>query len=901
MRGKPGGVGAMSSAANPRKPKKSEEETAAAAAARKQKEDRERIRRLIITVGDDKSKKMLSQIRGLAGALEDDVELHGELIGTTVLDCVKSLPLKTGIMASWVGRMAASRPEFTASFVDRAMEEFRTAIRTGRAVHAQLLLRFLAQVGNTGALPMNGVVALLEEVLSLSEGLKPSKGGDLGVFLALSALPFISPAAHGKVLEKVHGLLSAAEALLAARDARWKPLLRIRKGDLASDRLEALVKAVNSMKRGGWASQTVFHLPGLEPQLEGREGPGPKLAPLGITASELRKSKVRFHVPLAAFRVLTSKLELDGADDQITEHDRWVVEDYALTTIESFGRDAEECSKQLLGIPFMHPHFEAVVIEIIFSQMLRLPSPPLLPLFYSRLLQAILEKQASAKALVEQAYGALFEHVPDLDEECLETLAEAFAYHLMLHKYEADWAPFTGEGVADQVQRFIRRVLERLQRLSFHQNLLHRLPEAIHAYIPPEPVPGSGVPDHLKQGYERMLKMVRIKDPQEEKILKFCHRLMGVQPKEEQKEEGEGDTADVTVVKDFAVVEQKEEAREAEKPKDDDEEEMAEYGVDEEEAPPAKRQKMEDGVVADDATCNKEASVDTHEDGTDAGMESAQPLLKAKEEARQEDESGGLVTAVGSAAPGTPVKAKKEEEEVDEFGDLPEEPWAKDTVIELLVTALLQMGARTPTHTFKILDGHEQVLAKLRPADDEELHRCAKVIVRCVFNFWKLSGQRLEITLDALLVRGAVTSRAIVEHALEQRGPGASDSMPAWNMTNSVARKSLKRSQSVRAELEVAKKLGQAEVVEKCKKQLDEAIHETSELFKLIFTSLVRNHQDFEDKDLLLRHVTLQRVLMIGRRYGAFIKPLIDAADTSIPGVAHNPEIAAIFQSLRAL
>merc|ERR1719503_47808 len=116
-------------------------------------------------------------------------------------------------------------------------------------------------------------------------------------------------------------------------------------------------------------------------------------------------------------------------------------------------------------------------------------------------------------------------------------------------------------------------------------------------------------------------------------------------------------------------------------------------------------------------------------------------------------------------------------------------------------------------------------------------------------------------------------------------------------MTNSVARKSLKRSQSVRAELEVAKKLGQAEVVEKCKKQLDEAIHETSELFKLIFTSLVRNHQDFEGKDPLLGHITLQRVLMIGRRYGA----LIDAADSSIPGVAQSPEVAAIFQQLRAL
>uniref|UniRef100_A0A7S2PD95 MIF4G-like type 2 domain-containing protein n=1 Tax=Zooxanthella nutricula TaxID=1333877 RepID=A0A7S2PD95_9DINO len=167
--------------------------------------------------------------------------------------------------------------------------------------------------------------------------------------------------------------------------------------------------------------------------------------------------------------------------------------------------------------------------------------------------------------------------------------------------------------------------------------------------------------------------------------------------------------------------------------------------------------------------------------------------------------------------------------------------------------------------------------------------------------FWRLSTQRLEITVDVLLQRGVLTRRAVVEHALAERGPQGCDSLAVWNILNGVARKSLEQSQTVRVELGLAKRLGKTDALETCRKELDIAVQESAELFTLMFTGLVRNHQDFEDDDTLLRQVMLQRILVIGRKYNAFIRPLIDAAESRIPGVAHNPDIAAIFHSLRGL
>ena len=42
-----------------------------------------------------------------------------------------------------------------------------------------------------------------------------------------------------------------------------------------------------------------------------------------------------------------------------------------------FAQDVDECSRQILRIPVLHPCFEAIVVETIISEMLRPPSPVL--------------------------------------------------------------------------------------------------------------------------------------------------------------------------------------------------------------------------------------------------------------------------------------------------------------------------------------------------------------------------------------------------------------------------------------------------------------------------------------------------------------------------------------------
>ncbi|CAE7493883.1 ncbp1 [Symbiodinium natans] len=784
----------MSRAANPNKAKKTSEELEVDSVAKKQKAEKERIRKLIITLGDE-NKKVVSQIRGLAAALEDDIELHGALIQRSVLDCAKCLPVKSGIYAAWLSKMADKHPQWATGVVLGALDDLRAAIQGGRTTNAQLLLRFLVSLASTGVVGVDAVLGLLQEVMGLSHGLPPNKGGDFGCFMALAQLPFLSASAYQQGKDTVAGLVADASKYIQSRDPRWKPLLEMMIGSGLPDRLEEIQKAVQSLSDTGWSSQVVLHVPGCQPASDRVVGV-PDLK-LGIGQDDFRKSRVRLQVPLVAARLLTSRMD---AAAPLSATDRWVLEDYVLLTLDMFSCDIEECSKQLLRIPVLHPHFEAAVVEVLFCQMLQLPVPRLPPLFYSRLLEVCAEKQASMNKLIDEAFQALFSKLPDLDEDCLDALAGTFACRLSKNSFQADWSLFVGTEATCEAKRFAKMTFQKLQRLLEHHNMMHRLPEALHVLAPSEPKPASGLGVVSKPQFGRMINLVRLKDANPAKVFDFCQWLMKSTPKAE----------------DFDQVAPAEEG----------------------DLPHPKRQKTE-------------VKPEVHED----------------------------------------------------FGDPPAQSWPLEEVAELVLAVMLQQGHKTPTHMAKILDGHAEVLKQLRPADESGSQSFGKALARCVFEFWRAHGQRLEITIDALLNRKVLAPRQVVEVALMSKD---CDELYVWNVLHAAARKCLGRLQSARTELAIAKKLVEEGALEKRRTELDEAIQETADLFLSIFTGLVRNVEEAresrsDESNGSMCEIRLRRITAIGRRYLADIKPLVDAAGSKIPGVSCSPDIAKVFAMLSTL
>lgn len=876
----------MSYAANPNRPSRIESQEAAA--AKQLKADKERIRKLIITLGDDKA-KVVGQIRGLAGALQDDLDMHGELMMDTVLECVQHLPLKTAIFAAWLTRMRQHSDDWACTAVDKAYEALRVALRAGRLTTASLLLRFVVSLGCYGFIDLTGAIGLVNEVLALSEGMKPGKGGDLGIFVALSALPYLSTAAYKLVADQVDSFLTIAATYMASRGQESASMYRLLRDDGSLDRLEALLADFPAHKEASWASQVVFHVPGFQPILEPTKQTY-TVEPLGIKAEDIRKAKIRVPIPLMTCRLLTGALQTDGEDDQLSGMDRWMLECNILSTLEMFGKDIEECSRQLLRIHVRHPHFEAICIETVVSQMLRLPNPLMLPVFYSRLLTSLVQKQETMKSLVEQSFKTLMNRCSELDEEVLDVLSEEFGFWLTSTELKWDWATLSDENLPAPTQRFLRRTFERVMRLTFHDNLVTHLPQAMHRYIPENPLAASSaLPLQAKPQFAKMLGVLPIKDPSEQRVLDYCNHLLKLKAKEE---EPAAPPQCLAPPVEPAPREAAEEAKSDAASENGEEAPGDGAKVEGDEGPAAKRRKLDatPGIV--------EVSKEEEEETPSVNKEGP-PAKK-----RKLDNGDGAGDNEGKASPDNGEAEKPErpvkEETKDLVGEASAEPWKKEEVVELFTLALLQNGHRSPTHMQKMLDGYQAVYAQLMPDDDEEKQQFTARIVKSVFGFWQASSLRLEMTLETMLGRGLVTSASVIESSLASCA-SRGDSLVVWNVVHSVIRKSLERSTSVRVELANAKKLEKEDVMEKCRKQLDKATHDTAELFTIVFTGLVRNYQDLEGKDANLRQITLRRMLAIGRKYHAFIRPLIEAAESRIPGVAHNPDVLSVFQQLKGL
>ncbi|CEM35352.1 unnamed protein product [Vitrella brassicaformis CCMP3155] len=506
-------------------------------------DDRGRIRKLIIHVGDS-SGKLFQQIKGLIGAIEDDYTKadRGDLILRMVVECAMHLPHKSSIYAAFVVGFARKYAAFGRKVVEKTIFELDTALKGHRPTQALLLLRFLAELANVSVILPDHLFDLLQHLLTLPAQLHvpANEGGDLCVFLALATLPWINSPIFTSHRGRIDTLLEQAVAHMQSREAPWKRALepvRSAEGGSGSgsflsavptpDRLETLYEALQSMAREDWKCKAILRLSespnfakeiGVEGGEETAEGGNAAMSGLSLSVSGADLQR-RPWVPSVCCPIPST---IASVDTPMPDYDRWLVDELCWCTVSTFSGDLNECARQLLRLPLSHPQFEYILVETLLTQMLTLPYPPSLPIFYFRLFQHLALLQKSIKTPLEKAILSIARKMADFDEVAFERFADSFAFYLapILEKLDRrqggrgdegaspreaaavggseesdrhgwEWSQWlvVGERPPPHLLRFIKRVLERLVRLWFHGNLLQVLPPSVHPYMPPEPLP----------------------------------------------------------------------------------------------------------------------------------------------------------------------------------------------------------------------------------------------------------------------------------------------------------------------------------------------------------------------------------------------------------------------------
>ena len=450
---------------------------------------RERIRSLLIKIGDER-KKVAGNLKGSVAIMKEDIGEHRETIMISLIECAKYLPTKAGIYGTWLALMNPDNRVFVSESINGLYSELRYAVTDGNLEIACCLLRVLIECANAGCLSVSSVVTVLRNIYTASCAAGFSSG-DFGLYLVGSSVCWFSPALAQNNPE-VTSLVEEIEQGLEAWTST--PSYQSRKDIVSSiqgfpDQLESVIGAIKTMRTNGWESEVL-----IRPYLiEGITIPSVEAEFVHSVPSDdssLYELIVQQKfVPLVFYRRSTP----------LTAGDQYILEETISSTLKLFGQSVGECAKALLRIPFLHSSFEAVLSDVVVSRSLYLPGG-----FYQSTIHRIMLLQESVKpAFISTVSGILsLDLAADAQFALLETVV---------------FASLNNISVLDIVEKFSVEKFTALAVRAMPANVIHS--KLGLTYEVPEP--GMGVAFEPSDDYSRVREAVRIKDGSEVEVIEL--------------------------------------------------------------------------------------------------------------------------------------------------------------------------------------------------------------------------------------------------------------------------------------------------------------------------------------------------------------------------------------------
>jgi hypothetical protein len=455
-------------------------------------DSRERIRSLLVKVGDER-KKIVGNLRGSVAIMAEDMGEHRDTILVSLIECGKYLPTKSGVYGTWLALMNPDNRVFVSEAINTVYSELRYAVSDSNMAMASCLLRLLIECANAGCLSVSSLLGLLKALHSV--------GSDFGVHLLVSSLGWFSPELavnNEDVKDVISDILSSGEALIQSTNYQTrKSVTSVIPGN--ADQLEAAIACVSHMQSNGWESEVLirpYMMDGIA---------------LPVVDSEFVHSVPSDHSNLTS--ALTDKKfnprVFYRSENDLAVSDRFLLEEQMSNTLDLFNLSVGECSKALLRIPVIHPSFESVLADVVISSSIGASMPG----FFQSVMHRIMLLQESVRAHYERTVIRIA-NLPDLSPDAQFGLADLMAFSLINNVKLTSYSELPS-GLMD---KFLQSCL-RLAPVNSIQAKLESVSLTEH-----EPAQGSSF--EASDEYGRVREVVRIKDGSAIEVIEMLSNRM---------------------------------------------------------------------------------------------------------------------------------------------------------------------------------------------------------------------------------------------------------------------------------------------------------------------------------------------------------------------------------------
>lgn len=454
----------------------------------------DRLESLICRVGEKSTSSLESNLEGLAGVLEADLPNYKNKILRILCTVARLLPEKLTVYTTLVGLLNARNYNFGGEFVEAMIRQLKETLKSNLYFEAVYLVRFLSDLVNCHVIAAPSMVAMFENFVSVTqEDDIPQVRSDWYVYAVLSCLPWVGKELYEKKDVEMDRLLNQIDGYLSRRQKTHVAMLQVwtaEKPHPQEEYLDCLWSQVQKLKKDRWQERHILR-PYIAFDSVLCEALQHNLPPFTPPA---HSDDAVYPMPRVIFRMFDYTDAPEGPVMPGSHSvERFVIEENLHCIIKSHWRERKTCAAQLLSYPGKSKiPLNYHIVEVIFGELFLLPSPPHIDVMYTALLIELCKLQpGSLPQVLAQATEMMYMRLDTMNTSCVDRFISWFSHHLSNFQFRwswDDWADCLTMDLEKPKPKFVREVLEKSMRLSYHQRIVDIVPPSFSALIPAEPL-----------------------------------------------------------------------------------------------------------------------------------------------------------------------------------------------------------------------------------------------------------------------------------------------------------------------------------------------------------------------------------------------------------------------------
>lgn len=469
------------------------------------------------------------KLEDLSYFYNDNLEDSKQAVLRILASCVIDHPAHASAYATFVGLLNIGNFQFGAECVHFMMHKLRTSMEDNQWKNSHGIMAFIVELFNCNVVTCNSLISLLtcflSECVEVEEGdevsdIAPQARRDWLAFCVLSTLPSV-----GKELQQksasFQGLLLTLQIYVKKRIPLHAAMLGIWNGGSGCaqmDYLDLLWQQVERLRDQQW----------LEPEHQLLQRPYLAFDDTLSAALQhvLPPLKMPSHTQISAypparvvFRIFDFFTCPDGLQmPPVLSVERHLLEVQIQEILKVHHLERKLCSDHLCNYakskPLMPVHF--CIVEVILGEMLQLPTSPWITLNYGSILVELSKRQPDKIPMaVMQGADIIYAQLESMSVACFDRLVNFFSHYLSNFGFNWHWGQWgkgcTGASALNSSQMFssgdfrtkavfLRELIKKCRRLSYHLNMTQVLPENMLHFLPPPPHPQFKYIDELVPG-----------------------------------------------------------------------------------------------------------------------------------------------------------------------------------------------------------------------------------------------------------------------------------------------------------------------------------------------------------------------------------------------------------------